>query len=155
MSIDDLNFPHKFNFVQLKAFNMTVYIILDLNAESYSTFDTLSYLWRIPDQYDAAIFSAKMVIYFNRLEAPITDATLTVEQMGGINSTSIQKEVDAIFASPEPFPILSMPLQNDGGGGQVTITYTVWPTPWGSVAIYSSVLLASDLIFILVFRKKE
>ncbi|MBA7494788.1 hypothetical protein ES702_05365 [subsurface metagenome] len=146
--IDNLNFPHRFRWEQLKAMNMSVWITSSsIFPETISTLNTLKYLWKVPDPLNVTIYDAQVILTFSRsIEAPIIQAEIIVEENGISKVIDFVGNITEAFSDQSKFPRLEIPIPNYGRDCQVILSYLYWSPLWNVIALCSLFVIMIDSI---------
>lgn len=154
VKIERLEFPHRFRWEQLKAINTSIWIKLNLEPESISTFNTLTYLWKIPDQLNVTINDASVIFVFSRsIEAPLTQARINIETNSTPKVIDVTGNISEAFISQSLAPRVVLSIPNNGKKGQVLIEYLYWPLLWNVIAFFCIAVIMIETTAILIYQK--
>ncbi len=153
LKFGNLEFPHRFQWRQLKALNMTVNIRLYLDSESTSTLNTMKYVWRIPD-LSARTDVVRIRIFFDpSIEATITQAKILVEEDGIADTMDIMQNVTEVLSSESEDPKVEVYLPSQGRNFQVTVKYLYWTPFWSYTALFCVAVIIATVSVFLIYRR--
>lgn len=153
VKIQNIEFPHTFSWEQLKAQNMTIIIRWSVDPEFTSTYNSVKYLWKVPDPVASTDFASIGINFDRVVEAPITQAQIIVEENGVPDTIDIVGNITEAFSSDSQYPRVDISIPNNGRNCQVVMTYLYWSPLWVAVALSSLTAISAVVLSSLFYRR--
>lgn len=145
--IDDIEFPHRFRWNQLKALNTTMNLRLFLVPDFNTSLNMMNYIWNVPDVLNVSISQASLIVSLSHsVEAHLDQARIILEENGAPTLLDVKDQIIEALSSSSTNPRLVVSIPNYGRNGKVVIRYRYWSSVWLGVMVFSLIAISAGIV---------